>query len=649
MNFRDGFQLTTKTQRHKDYLVSWCLGGVILALLAGCSLSAPPPPREGAPLLTPMSARPEVPFETPSRKPSVANGAAIYAEKCAACHGASGRGDGESAAAIQSQFGAAPADFTSDQVARASTPAEWFAILTAGQLERGMPPFSGSLAVDDRWDVIAYAWSLGSSEARLELGKAIYADRCVACHGATGKGDGPQAEGQLIDLSDLANYKDVAPGQWETALDTGHVPTFSGKLDSSERAAVIDYIRSFTYDAAAAAVAEATPAATPNPDAPAATSTVPATSAGITINGSITNGTSGGAQPGDLSGTLYYFPGGFDANNRPVSEPITQTFQVDANGQFAVSDLKAKAGDAVAVTVLYGDIAYWSDPILLDNTTTTLDMPVRVYEQTTASDAIHIGTLHLIAAQDGGALAVTEIYVMSNLGDRTVANTSGEPSLRFNLPAGATGFQGMSSTPGVYVPFDDGSGFGYFEAIPPGQDTVQVIVSYQLPLNGDVDLSRSPTYPINAVNVLIQAGDLTASGDQLIDQGVQEFQGQTFQVFTGGPFSANQPLTFRLARPASADPKLIAAIVLLVVGVGGIGYGLWRKQAEHKPKAQTVAVQKRKATPQAAKVTTVEREALIDQIAALDDAFAAGEIDDVSYRQKREALKAKLLRQATDR
>src|SRR3972149_4442353 len=104
-------------------------------------------------------ARPSGP---PTRKPTAANGAAIYAEKCPGCHGPVGHGDGERAAQIQQQVGVPPADLTADTVARASTPAAWYAVITAGRIERLMPPFCGSLSIDDRWDVLAPVCSLGS-------------------------------------------------------------------------------------------------------------------------------------------------------------------------------------------------------------------------------------------------------------------------------------------------------------------------------------------------------------------------------------------------------------------------------------------------------------------------------------------------------
>lgn len=644
-----GDQSTTKTPRHQDSLVSWRLCGkslfvagvslLVAGVLAGCSLSAPPPERGSAPLLTPAVAPSDTTaFELPTRRPSVANGAAIYAEKCSGCHGPAGRGDGEKAAQIQSTFGVAPADLTSDRVARASTAASWFGVVTSGKLDengqpRGMPGFSGSLSVDDRWDVIVYAWSLSAPDNKLAAGRAIYADRCVQCHGETGKGDGPQASGKLRDLSDLSSYQDVAPGEWDNAVNATHVPSFAGKLSGDERAAVTDYIRSFAYDTGAAAVSAPASTSVATPAAGSNATPAPQAVDKITVNGSVANGTSGSPTPGNLDATLYYFAGG-DSN----TVPVTQSVKVDATGHFTVSDLDAKAGDIVAAAITYADVAYTSDTVTVTENAKTVDLPIRVYEPTTSTSAIHIDTLHIIAQPGAGAVQVIEVYFISNLGDRSVANTTGDPTLRFTLPAGATGFQGMSNTPGVYVQTVDG--FEYRDAVPPGSRTVQAIVTYQLPVNGDVILDRAPTYPVNSVDMLVSAGDLKPSGDQFIDRGTQDFQGETYQVLAGGPFPANEKLAFRLAKPASVDVKLIAAVALLVVGGAGIGFGLWRMRSSRESEPAAA----RKPKPQAVKVAEVDREALLDQIAALDDAYEAGQIAEADYRKRREALKTKLLR-----
>jgi hypothetical protein len=134
----------------------------------------------------------------------------------------------------------------------------------------------------------------------------------------------------------------------------------------------------------------------------------------------------------------------------------------------------------------------------------------------------------------------------------------------------------------------------------------------------------------------------------LLEQGPRDFQGQTYQLFTGGPFEPGPTLAFRLSgAAASVDVKLIAAGVLLVAGVVGIGYGLWRRRAEQEPRPDAVpaTASARRPKPQAVKISPADRDKLIDEIAALDDAFEAGQIAQADYTRRREALKAKLLRQ----
>jgi mono/diheme cytochrome c family protein len=90
--------------------------------------------------------------------PDPDNGAATYAEKCAPCHGVTGLGDGPRATQLPVPV---PAIGTAE-VARPSTPARWYEIVTQGNMERFMPPFE-SLPHRQKWDVIAYVYSLSQS------------------------------------------------------------------------------------------------------------------------------------------------------------------------------------------------------------------------------------------------------------------------------------------------------------------------------------------------------------------------------------------------------------------------------------------------------------------------------------------------------
>jgi hypothetical protein len=78
---------------------------------------------------------------------------------------------------------------------------------------------------------------------------------------------------------------------------------------------------------------------------------------------------------------------------------------------------------------------------------------------------------------------------------------------------------------------------------------------------------------------------------------------------------------------ATIDWRILLGIGLIVVG--GVGLVLWQRGQKKQPVARSVEIQK---------------EALIDQIAALDDEFAEGKIDEINYKAKRAKLKDKLVK-----
>jgi copper transport protein len=81
---------------------------------------------------------------------SVARGGAIYAERCAVCHGESGRGDGPAA------IGATrPADIR-QHLAAGHTDTQLFDWLSNGFPGTTMPAFSSELGEEDRWNVLNY-------------------------------------------------------------------------------------------------------------------------------------------------------------------------------------------------------------------------------------------------------------------------------------------------------------------------------------------------------------------------------------------------------------------------------------------------------------------------------------------------------------
>jgi mono/diheme cytochrome c family protein len=87
----------------------------------------------------------------PYAAPSVARGAALYAQNCALCHGATGHGDGPAAAGLLLR----PADLAAPHLfAHAEGDLFWW--VSHGTDNRAMPAFAGIMSAKERWDVINF-------------------------------------------------------------------------------------------------------------------------------------------------------------------------------------------------------------------------------------------------------------------------------------------------------------------------------------------------------------------------------------------------------------------------------------------------------------------------------------------------------------
>ncbi len=171
---------------------------------------------------------PHVPWEHPE---SIAVGRDIFTMACVACHGAKGKGDGSVGATLSPRRSPQPRDLTTRDFKFRSTPsgqlpttADLFRTLTEGVRASGGPltiglrgyrimPSFRHMPEAQRLELIEYVKSLNKefqerdpvkvveipprpqmTAERIARGKQLYADaECLACHGATGRGDGPSA------------------------------------------------------------------------------------------------------------------------------------------------------------------------------------------------------------------------------------------------------------------------------------------------------------------------------------------------------------------------------------------------------------------------------------------------------------------------
>jgi len=93
----------------------------------------------------------------PSRPPSLARGAVVFAERCAACHGEFGRGDGPKAKQLK---GPPPPNLADPGVMDGTPLLEIYRRITIGVPGTAMPEFADDLSEEDRWAVAAYVATL---------------------------------------------------------------------------------------------------------------------------------------------------------------------------------------------------------------------------------------------------------------------------------------------------------------------------------------------------------------------------------------------------------------------------------------------------------------------------------------------------------
>ena len=152
--------------------------------------------------------------EAAKPEPDAAAGQAAYRQSCARCHGVEGKGDGPDALRLYPK----PRDLTSGVFTFRSTASgtaptdeDLFQTITNGLPSAGMPDWK-HLDASVRWQLVAYVKGLsrvfhdsppepvslgtdpGRARADAAQGKTVYEKLgCAACHGASGRADGPSA------------------------------------------------------------------------------------------------------------------------------------------------------------------------------------------------------------------------------------------------------------------------------------------------------------------------------------------------------------------------------------------------------------------------------------------------------------------------
>jgi mono/diheme cytochrome c family protein len=606
-------------------------------LLAACNFTlaedVTPPPNyvspTPAPTLGPLF---------PAKAPSTQNGATIFAEKCAACHGKTGLGDGPQGI----QLGVTVPAFGLPEIARPASPAQWYTTVTRGNMERFMPPFT-SLSDQERWDVVAYAMTLHTTEEQIAKGKELFGANCANC-----SSDFFKDQSKMSALSEVELARIVKQGN-------DAVPAFGAKLSDDDIWAVTAYLRSLSFDTSSIVSA---PASTPTAEAgtpsvegtPVGTEQAPAmggattvAKAGFgTVSGTVENKT-GKDLPDGLKVTLHGYDHGSDPSAGP-QEVFTQDSTLNANGSFAFENIEMPLNRIFIAELNFEGTDLRSGFGIVKEGDTSVTLPsIPIYNKTEDTSKLVIDEARIFFeyAADN-SVQVFNVYSFRNTGkDMIVVKVNDKGEIPF--------FKGPEGSSGVgYEPTQDSesllqtdSGF----AIPPSDKAYGLIAFASMPKAKDMEFSQEFVLPVATVTVFVPEG-VKVKSDQVTDLGVQKVQDFNFQIYELDGVAAGKTVKLALSGTpkeettgtgTSSTTSAVTSNKNLLIGAGALGValilaGAWMYWRDRNRPAEDTDEANESAEFESA-------EDVMDAILALDDLHRAKKISDEAYQKRRTELK----------
>ena len=519
----------------------------------------------------------------PQAKPDIAQGARIFAEHCASCHGISGDGKGELVLAGSIPQ---PIDMTRLELTRRKRPQDWYEIITDGSIEKLMPPWRDALTRQQRWDVALYAYSLGYDEALLQSGERIWAEKCAECS-------------PIKPFSDLESSLAISDADYGAQINR---EDFAAALTPEEVPAVVAYARMQSL-------------MNPTNRAPIGSFT-----------GQVRHGTAGGSLPADTVVQLQY-------GNPELGFSFAET-TLDEDFSFTFEDIPLTADFTYTVGAVYLDRLF-ARRLPAGN---PAHQSLAVYDLTHDPSVVSVSRIELfieaVRLNDlGSGLYVSQIIRYRNSSDHLYTSGRGfddgrEASLLIQLPAGARIMSGDEN--GRYIIVEDLENVpdSVIDTLPvvPG-DSHEVRVEYFVPYVDGLMLEQAFSNAIGGEITVTLSDSLRVISDSL---NAESSPDDRLLVFSGRLNSSL--LAFEIVGnpfvTSSDDQNAITGDVLppLLLGIAGLAAAAMAGlivQGRRQDKSRRIDI-------------------LIGQIAQLDEKHDRGQINHDLYQRQRRALKEQL-------
>lgn len=330
--------------------------------------------------------------------------------------------------------------------------------------------------------------------------------------------------------------------------------------------------------------------------------------------------------------------------------------QSTADGNFTITEVPFQVGLGYTAAVVFEETTYYSPMIWAEEGITEANMEVPVYETTPDLAAVRIEQMHVLFdfAQDG--MEVKELFALSNLGERTVragqnipGNSEVKAAVLFPLPENADfiNFEPQDNTRFIRY----AGGFADLAPIQPGEMVNMLVAGFLLPYTDPQTFTLQTTLPVQSVSfVLPHTSGMTISAEGL--GGPEKVEGQDGQIYDLYPLEAipagtSLVLTFagepniptngsvvQTEASASRD-KLPITIGLGILGIALAAGGVYGWVRSTKRLADGVD-EEEEAGESPEEENSPDFDALLAQIARLDEQYEQGGLDEKEYRSRRE-------------
>ncbi|MFI5323097.1 MAG: c-type cytochrome [Thermodesulfobacteriota bacterium] len=444
------------------------------------------------------------------------------------------------------------------------------------------------------------------------LGKEQFIEnRCVRCH-TIGRGRfvGPDLEGvgqkytrdQLVKW--IENPQQVYQTTGKMPMNEGYPPMPPMDVHPMAAQAIADYILKIKVK--------------------------PDTGKGGTITGKVSNKT----ENIPLSGvkiilTSYMGDKATDTKNSETSK----------DGNFSFHALPWDR--SYVVTIEYNGAQYSTEKMVFypDEDTKTLDLPV--YDPTTSAENISVTEGHMIIQISEDGLSIADLSVFQNKGDRMYVGSAEiadgkKETLKFNVPSYAANLNFMQGLDPESI-VKTSTGFSDISSVPPGSK--RIAFAYTLPFSsGSGSVEKTIEYPTESFLLLISKSNDSVTVDGLTGGDTVHIEKEEFLRWSGENLKPGHKIVVKFVNPTAWKDYIkwgVIGFLVLIIG-GGIIYSSLSRGGSRE-----TAVEEKKNVMR--EELLKRRSYLIKEIAALDDGYEAGRIEESSYKEIREAKKAELV------